>query len=162
LEKGFEEPVVIAGGSPTFPVHAQRAKVECSPGTFIFWDAGYQQMLPEQPFRPAALVVSRVISHPNEGVWCTDLGHKSIASENPLGNRVVFLNAPGLQFRGQSEEHLVVQAEESNGYRVGEVLYGLPYHICPTCALYERALVVEEGRVTAEWKIVSRDRKIRS
>ena len=26
----------------------------CSPGTFIFWDAGYQQLMPEEPFQWAA------------------------------------------------------------------------------------------------------------
>lgn len=160
IKSGFEEPVIIAGGSPTFPIHTQRAKVECSPGTFIFWDASYQQMLPDQPFLPAALVVSRVISHPEENIWCTDLGHKSIAAENPLSNRVTFINAPALQFLGQSEEHLVVQSNEQDALKLGDVLYGLPYHICPTCALYDRALVVIDGKVTTEWKIISRDRKI--
>ncbi len=29
---------IVAGGSPTFPVHAQRQNIECSPGTFVFWD----------------------------------------------------------------------------------------------------------------------------
>jgi D-threonine aldolase len=160
IKSGFEEPAVIVGGSPTFPIHAQREKVECSPGTFIFWDASYQQLLPEQPFLPAALVVSRVISHPEETIWCTDLGHKSIAAENPLSNRVLFLNAPALQFMGQSEEHLTVQTEDPGSFKLGDVLYGLPFHICPTCALYDRALIVVDGNVATEWKIVARDRKI--
>ncbi len=160
IKAGFEEPIVIAGGSPTFPIHAQREKVECSPGTFIFWDAGYTQKLPEQPFQPAALVLSRIISQPGETILCTDLGHKSIAAENSLGHRVSFLNAPELRAIAQSEEHLVVQADKGHGYQVGDVLYGLPFHICPTCALYEKALVVEHGNVTTEWPIVSRNRKI--
>src|SRR2546421_4841499 len=41
MESGFPEPVIVAGGSPTFPVHARRKTVECSPGTFIYWDKGY-------------------------------------------------------------------------------------------------------------------------
>ena len=32
---------VVAGGSPSFSVHAAHHKVECSPGTFIFWDQRY-------------------------------------------------------------------------------------------------------------------------
>lgn len=157
---GYAEPFIIAGGSTTFPIHAQRENVECSPGTFIFWDAGYTQKLPEQPFQPAALVLSRIISQPAETIFCTDLGHKSIAAENPLTNRVRFLNAPDLQPIGQSEEHLVVQADKAHHYKVGDVLYGLPYHICPTCALYEKALIVENGAVTTAWPIISRNRKI--
>ena len=47
---------VVAGGSPTFPAHAER-RVECSPGTFVFWDWGYKHQLPDEPFEYAALVV---------------------------------------------------------------------------------------------------------
>ncbi|MCU7549976.1 D-TA family PLP-dependent enzyme [Chitinophagaceae bacterium LB-8] len=160
MKAGLEKPIIIAGGSPTFPIHAQRKKVECSPGTFIFWDDGYTQKLSEQPFQTAALVLTRIISLPSETMLCTDLGHKSIAAENPLGNRVSFLNAPDLKVISQSEEHLVLQAEKGHHYKVGDVLYGLPYHICPTCALYEKGLVVENGSVTNEWPIISRNRKI--
>jgi D-threonine aldolase len=160
VKKGLPEPIIVAGGSPTFPIHAKRKKIECSPGTFIYWDAGYQQGLAEQPFLPAALVVSRVISHPGENLLCFDLGHKSIAAEKELNNRVVFINAPELKFIGQSEEQLVAETDKQYNYKVGDVFYGLPFHICPTCALYERAFVVEDKKVTGEWKIIARDRKI--
>ena len=160
IQKGLPEPVIVAGGTPSFPVHAKREKVQCSPGTFIYWDAGYLQKYKEQPFLPAALVISRIISLPNETTICADLGHKSVASENPLNNRVYFINAPGLIVIGQSEEHLVLQANKDHHYKTGDVLYGIPVHVCPTCALYERALIVEDGKVTSEWKIIARDRKI--
>jgi len=160
VQKGFPEPVIVAGGTPSFPVHAKREKVQCSPGTFIYWDAGYLQKYKEQPFLPAALVISRIISLPNETTICADLGHKSVASENPLNNRVYFINTPELTFIGQSEEHLVLQANKDHHYKTGDVLYGIPVHVCPTCALYERALIVEDGKVTGEWKIIARDRKI--
>jgi D-serine deaminase-like pyridoxal phosphate-dependent protein len=159
-EKNLAEPIIIAGGSPTFPIHAARKDIECSPGTFIFWDKGYQATCPEQPFVTAALVISRIISLPRKNTLCLDLGHKSIASENELGKRVYFLNAPELQFIGHSEEHLVAKAPEGHSYKPGDVLYGLPYHICPTCALYERAIVIENNEVEDEWKIIARDRKI--
>jgi len=160
IRKGLVEPIIIAGGSPTFSVHAKREKVECSPGTFIYWDAGYQQGLAEQPFLPAALVLSRVISHPGDNLICLDLGHKSVAAEKDLNSRVVFLNAPELKFVGQSEEHLVAETDTQHNYQLGDILYGLPFHICPTCALYERAVTIEDGKTTGEWKIIARDRKI--
>jgi D-serine deaminase-like pyridoxal phosphate-dependent protein len=160
VEKGFATPVVVAGGSATFPIHAKRQGVECSPGTFIYWDAGYEQLLPEQPFLPAALVLTRIISLPGGKRICTDLGHKSVASENMLSRRVRFINAPELNVISQSEEHLVLEGGENHPYRIGDVLYGLPYHICPTCALYERAFVVEDKTATTAWKIIARDRKL--
>ncbi len=160
VEKGFKEPTIIAGGSPAFPIHAKRKDIECSPGTFIFWDKGYETMCKEQGFLTAALVISRIISLPGSTKLCLDLGHKSIAAENELSKRVYFLNAPELTFAGHSEEHLIVEAPLNHSYKPGDVLYGLPYHICPTVALHERALVAENDEVTGEWKIVARDRKI--
>lgn len=159
-QRGFDELIVVAGGSPTFPIHAQRENIECSPGTFVYWDMGYQTEMKEQPFLTAALVVTRVISLPDETEICLDLGHKSIAAEKELGKRVFFLNAPDLVFTGQSEEHLVAKAGKDHKYKVGDVLYGLPYHICPTVALYERAITIENNNISRGWKNIARDRKI--
>ena len=151
---------VIAGGSPTFPVHARRQNVQCSPGTFVYWDKGYSDQFPDQPFVPAALVVSRVISLRGDSRVCVDLGHKSIAAENDIAKRVNFLNVQGLKPVGQSEEHLVLEAGPGHGYHIGDVFYGVPFHVCPTVALYERAFTVENGRVGGEWKNAARDRKL--
>lgn len=160
LTRGFEEPVIVAGGTPTFPIHAGRKNIECSPGTFVYWDAGYIQNFPEQAFLPAALVITRVVSLPGKTKICMDMGHKSIAAENELSNRVVFLNASDIKPVSQSEEHLVAEVPEGHSYKIGDALYALPVHICPTAALYERSLIVENGEVISEWKTAARDRKI--
>ncbi|HEY4110233.1 D-TA family PLP-dependent enzyme [Puia sp.] len=152
---------IIAGGSPTFPIHAKRAAdIQCSPGTFVYWDKGYADGFPDQPFQPAALVVTRVISLRGDTRLCLDLGHKSIAPENDLPRRVSFLNGPHLNAVGQSEEHLVVEAGPNHGFRIGDIFYGIPFHVCPTIALYDRALTVEAGRITGAWKNTARDRSI--
>ncbi|HVX52707.1 MAG TPA: alanine racemase, partial [Chitinophagaceae bacterium] len=153
------KPALVTSGSPTFPTHAKREDIECSPGTFVFWDWGYKTALPDEPFELAALVVTRVISVIDENTICTDLGHKSVAAENPLP-RVHFLNAPGVTPAGQSEEHLVAKVPAGHKFTVGDVLYGVPVHICPTVALYERAFVIENNEAAAEWKVIARDRKI--
>ncbi|TSD66934.1 D-TA family PLP-dependent enzyme [Inquilinus sp. KBS0705] len=157
---GHAKPVVIAGGSPTYPILAVRNDVECSPGTFVYWDRGYQLAFPEQEFQTAALIVTRVISLPDETKLCLDVGHKSVSAENELNKRIYFLNAPKLKFISQSEEHLVIDAGGDHQFKVGDILYGLPYHICPTIALYERAITIENEDVTGEWLNIARDRKI--
>ena len=153
-------PNIIAGGSPTFPIHAKRKNVECSPGTFIYWDKGYLDQCPEQNFLPAAVLVTRIISLPSPTRVCTDLGHKSVAAENEISKRIFFLNAQGLTPVSQSEEHFVCETENNHDYKTGDVLYGIPYHICPTVALYERAYIVEDGKITGEWKNIARNRKL--
>jgi len=157
---GLEQPIMVISGSPTFAIHAQRKDVECSPGTFVYWDRSYQESFPDLGFLPAALLVCRVVSIVNATTICLDLGHKSVAPENPLNRRVYFLIAEELKPVSQSEEHLVVETGTPNRYKVGDVLYGMPYHVCPTCALYDTAYVIENGRVKEEWQMVARDRKL--
>ncbi|MET1056657.1 MAG: D-TA family PLP-dependent enzyme [Pedobacter sp.] len=160
IAAGLPKPVVVAGGTPTFPLYAAFDDVECSPGTFILWDKGYQDAFAEQEYLTAALVISRVISISGSGTITVDLGHKSVAAENELPRRVYFLNAPQAKFIGQSEEHLVLDAGADNGFEIGDVLYGLPIHICPTVALYGTAALVQDQEISGEWKITARERKI--
>lgn len=159
-ERSKKNPTIVAGGTPTFPIHAKRVGVEASPGTFIFWDKGYQQLLAEQPFEFSALIVTRVISRPADQTITVDLGHKSIASENPLNQRVHFLDATGLTPIGHSEEHLVLRVDENKSLLPGDALYGVPHHICPTVALHDEAAVCSDGEVKTFWPILSRRRKI--
>lgn len=150
---------IIMGGTPTFPVHVGRQDVEYSPGTFVFWDWGYKEMLADLPFQYAALVVCRVISIIDINHVCLDLGHKSVAAENPLP-RVHFLNAPDATPVSQSEEHLVIKIENSSEFPIGKLLYGVPVHICPTVALYDKAYTINKNEYTDLWRVIARDRSI--
>ncbi|MEM9933736.1 MAG: D-TA family PLP-dependent enzyme [Bacteroidota bacterium] len=159
-EKGITIPKVVAGGSPTFPVHSLRENIFVSPGTYVFWDYGYEKMLPELPFEWAAIIATRIISKPGENRLTLDLGHKAIAAENPLEKRVYFPALPKAVFVGQSEEHLVIHTEEEGQYQVGDVLYGVPHHICPTVALHQQAYVIKSYQIIDHWKVSARDRML--
>ena len=151
--------LLVIGGSPSFPTHTKRRNVQYSPGTFVFWDWGYKHMVPDQPFEFAALVITRIISIMDHETVCTDLGHKSVAAENPLP-RVHLLNALDAIPIGQSEEHLVLKMTDTSKWKVGDVLYAVPVHICPTVALYDWAVIVENNEVIDNWKVIARTRKI--
>lgn len=157
---GLPKPIIIAGGSPTFSVHAKREGIECSPGTFIYWDHGYSVLCPEQEFMPAAVLLTRVVSLPGENKICIDLGHKSVAAENEISKRVFFLEHESLQPVSQSEEHLVLENKSDHQFAPGDILYGIPFHICPTVALYDGIRIIENGECTGEWKNIARNRKI--
>jgi len=152
-------PLIVAGGSPTFPIHATREHVQCSPGTCLLWDAGYQKHFPDLGFLTAALVLTRVVSKPARDKLCLDLGHKAIAAENPHP-RVEFFDLPEARAVMHSEEHLVLQTDQAQGFQLGDCLYGVPWHICPTVALYGQAWIIENNRAVSEWKILARERKI--
>jgi D-serine deaminase-like pyridoxal phosphate-dependent protein len=150
---------VLAGGSPTFAIHAARSDVSLSPGTTVLWDAGYAHKMPDLPFQPAAVLLSRVISRPAGRQVCLDLGHKAVASEMPHP-RTVFLNLPDATALSHSEEHLVVEAPAADSFRVGDVVYSLPWHVCPTMALHQEVWLVENGRASVRWTVQARSRRI--
>ncbi len=160
VSNGLSYPIIIAGGSPAYSVHCKREEVECSPGTFIYWDKGYADICPEQDFISAAILITRVISLCEGGNICTDLGHKSVAAENELTKRVFFPDYNYLQATGQSEEHLVLENNSKHSFIPGDVLYGIPFHICPTVALYDSIKIIENGKYLDDWKNIARDRKI--
>ncbi len=157
---GFAKPDIVAGGSLTFPIHAQRGDITCSPGTFVYWDRNYERFFRDGPFEVAALLLTRVVSLPDAIKICLDVGYKAVASESDIEHRIFFLNAPRLKIISHSEEHLVVEAEPGHGYRPGDVLYAVPFHICPTAALYEKAFAIEKGKCTGTWKTAGRNRTI--
>jgi D-serine deaminase-like pyridoxal phosphate-dependent protein len=156
LVQAGHDVLVVVGGSPTFPIHAQRANVECSPGTFVFWDKGYSDICAEQPFLPAAMVLSRVISLPFPGKVCLDLGHKSIAAENDVSRRAFFANEPDASLLSQSEEHGLVEPAPGAQHKPGDLMYVIPYHVCPTVNLYEKMVVVKDHKVAGTWRIAAK------
>src|SRR5690606_23362107 len=115
-------PEIIAGGTPTFPIHARRPNVTCSPGTCLLWDEGYGTGLPDQPFLVAAQLLTRVISKPQVGFVTLDLGHKAVSAENPINRRVFFPQLEDYEVVSQSEEHLVVKTPRAATLQVGDAL----------------------------------------
>lgn len=150
---------IVAGGSPTFSIHARRADVECSPGTTVFWDSGYGNKLRDLNFLPAALVLSRIVSKPGSNLLCLDLGHKALGSEMPHP-RVQFLNLTDHNAVTHSEEHLVVETSDADRFNIGDCLYGIPRHICPTVALHSTAVVIENHEIVGSWDVAARERRI--
>jgi D-serine deaminase-like pyridoxal phosphate-dependent protein len=152
---------IIAGGSNTFSFYAVQENVECGPGTFVFWDANYQMNLPEQNFRTAAVVVGTIISKPTNTTFCIDIGYKAVASENTIDKRLIILNDENLIPIAHSEEHLIIENKGKNQYEIGDTIYALPYHVCPTCALYDSVQVVnKKHQIYDQWLVAARGRKI--
>jgi D-serine deaminase-like pyridoxal phosphate-dependent protein len=90
---------------------------------------------------------------------CLDLGHKAVAAEMPHP-RTVFLNLPDATALSHSEEHLVVESPAADALRLGDVIYSLPWHVCPTVALHQEVWLAENGRATRAWTVQARSRRI--
>lgn len=147
---------LVVGGTPSFLVHHQNPNFVCSPGTFVFFDTGYAKLYPKESIQLAVQIIGRIISKPTNHTICMDVGHKSVAPENAIENRVSFIDHPAWQLLSQSEEHGIVEVGDSSPYAIGDVIRMYPYHICPTVALHQ-SLQVTDG---STWKVLARDRKI--
>ncbi|MCK4880824.1 MAG: D-TA family PLP-dependent enzyme [Bacteroidales bacterium] len=155
-QDGIEVGELACGGTPTFPVHASYPSRTLCPGTPLLWDAGYSKSIPDLDFLPAAVVAGRVISKPKQQL-CLDLGYKSVAAEMDHP-RVHFLELETDGVINHSEEHLVLSSSEADHLSVGDVVYALPSHICPTMALHEQVYVVRNQQITETWRVVARKR----
>jgi D-serine deaminase-like pyridoxal phosphate-dependent protein len=159
--RGLPVPRVVTGGTPTFPVYAEMdlPGQECAPGTCVLHDHGYGTRFADiTGFVPAALLLTRVISRPTPNRITLDLGYKAVASDPPAGKRCVLLNVPDYTPVLQNEEHFVIETPVAERFGPGDVVYAVPTHVCPTCALHKSAYVVEGGRVVDQWDIIARDR----
>ncbi len=161
-QSGLPVPTLVCGGTPTFPVYAEMKDpaIELSPGTCIFHDAGYGSLFIDLPFQPAAAVLTRVVSRPAANRATLDIGNKAVAADPPKGHRVYFPDFPEAAQDIHNEEHMVIIDDGTARLNPGDTLFGIPMHICPTSALYEKVCVVENGNVVGEWPVTGRNRQI--
>jgi D-serine deaminase-like pyridoxal phosphate-dependent protein len=157
-------PEVVTAGTPTMTDSLSYAGFRdagfshrMSPGTIVYCDATSLAQFPgEYHFRPAALVVTRVVSHPRPGIITCDAGHKSVSADAGVPTCVV-VGHPELTPLSPSEEHLPMAVKEGAiAPPVGELLYLLPRHICPSVNNFDDALLVRNGRIEAVEKVSAR------
>jgi D-serine deaminase-like pyridoxal phosphate-dependent protein len=151
---------LVVGGTPSFLVHRSNNRFVCSPGTFVFFDVGYRNLFPENTFKMAVQIIGRVISKPTNSTICIDLGHKSVAAENSIDNRVRFIDFPHWTLKSQSEEHGIIEVQDHSNIIIGQIIRMYPYHICPTVALHQNLQVIEHDEMVGEWLVKARNRKI--
>ncbi|HYX00088.1 MAG TPA: D-TA family PLP-dependent enzyme [Candidatus Elarobacter sp.] len=168
LERGgVRVPEVITAGTPTFPCSLAFQGFRdgsflhrVSPGTVVYCDATSLSQLPsEYGYRPAVLVLTRVVSRPRAGIVTCDAGHKAVSADAGVPTCVVVGHSE-LTPLAPSEEHLPMALQGSAaGPQVGEALYLLPRHVCPTVNNFDCALLVRDGEVQAVEKVSARGRE---
>lgn len=164
---GVSVPEVITAGTPTLPCslayegfRGKKFIHRVSPGTIVYNDATSLAQLPaEYNLRPAVLVLSRVVSRPRAGVVTCDAGHKAVSADCGVPTCVV-VGHPELTPLSPSEEHLPMSvAEGAEGPQVGEALYLLPRHVCPTVNNFDCALLVGDGQIKSVERVSARGRE---
>ncbi len=162
LESSMNQPLaIVVGGSPSFMAHALLGWEDAvfSPGTLVLHDCGYGSSFSDMNhFQPAALLLTRVISRPFPGRVTLDLGYKSVSADPPMGKRAQFPEFPEARIVMQSEEHLVLEGPGLDDLALGRCLWAIPYHVCPTVALHDWAVIWENGQLRKSWEIDARTR----
>jgi D-serine deaminase-like pyridoxal phosphate-dependent protein len=158
---------VITAGTPTFPCslsypefRGKRFVHRVSPGTAVYNDAtSLAQLPPEYGYKPAVLVMSRVVSRPRADMICCDGGHKAVSADAGVPTCVVVGHAE-LTPQSPSEEHLPMTiADGATAPKVGDVIYLLPRHVCPTVNNFDCAVLVRNQAVVSVEKVSARGRE---
>jgi D-serine deaminase-like pyridoxal phosphate-dependent protein len=164
---GAHVPELITAGTPTFPCSLSyqgfrqgRFVHRVSPGTIVYGDAASMAQLPQDyGYQPAALVLTRVVSHPHAGVVTCDAGHKTVSADAGVPTCVV-LGHPELTPLSPSEEHLPIAVSDNTaGPQLGDALFLLPRHICPTVNNFDSALLVRNGHIESVEDVTARGRE---
>jgi D-serine deaminase-like pyridoxal phosphate-dependent protein len=164
---GVEVGEVIAGGTPVLPCvisypgfRGTRFIYRASPGTVVYCDTDTLGVLPtSMGYRPAALVLARVVSTSVPGRFACDAGHKAVSVDAGVPNCVV-LGWDGLLPSHPSEEHLPVSvAPGAVAPALGEILYLVPKHVCPTVNNFSEALIIQDGDVAGVETVSARGRE---
>jgi D-serine deaminase-like pyridoxal phosphate-dependent protein len=101
-----------------------------------------------------------VVSRPAPGRITCDAGHKTVSADagTPTCHAI---GRPELSPSRPSEEHLPIDAPPSASLpEIGETLYLVPMHICPTVNNFDHALIVAGGKVVGVERVTARGREI--
>src|SRR5262249_34091218 len=131
-----------------------------SPGTVVYCDAtSLAQLPPEYGYLPAAVVMTRVVSHPAPGMITCDAGHKTVSADAGVPTCVV-LGHPEPEPLAPSEEHLPMRVAESTPVpAIGELLFLVPRHVCPTVNNFDDAVIVSGGNLITVEPVSARGRE---
>jgi D-serine deaminase-like pyridoxal phosphate-dependent protein len=155
---------IVTAGTPAFPCTltykpfmSAAVQHSASPGTVVYTDATTLAQLPREfAYQPAALVLATVVSRPTAHRITADAGHKAISAD--AGDpSCVAVGRPELRGAHPSEEHLPfdVQADAPLP-AIGETLYLIPRHVCPTVNNFDAALLIEDGGAISVERVTAR------
>jgi D-serine deaminase-like pyridoxal phosphate-dependent protein len=151
-QAGIETPEVITAGTPAFPCSLTYTPFSAgsfvhrvSPGTVVYCDTtSLTQLSPEYGYTPAAAVMTRVVSRPAPDIITCDAGHKTVSADAGVPTCVV-LGHPELEPMTPSEEHLPMKVTSGAGPAIGDSLFLIPRHVCPTVNNFDEAVIVQSG-----------------
>jgi len=153
---GFEAKIVSGGSTPgasKTPLIPRTTEIR--PGTYVFYDANSIEAKACVEADCALRVLSTVVSTSVPGQCVIDAGSKTLSSDQTVGSGT-FGIIVGREWtpRKLNEEHGYVEIHSPA--RVGEKVWVIPSHVCPTVNLHDEVWYGRGGRVEGSWKVAAR------
>jgi len=153
---GFTAKIGSGGSTPgasKTPLIPQTTEIR--PGTYVFYDASSMEAKVCVEEDCALRVLTTVVSTAVPGQCVIDAGSKTLSSDQTVGSGTYghFIGQPWT-LRKLNEEHGYVEIDAPA--RVGEKVWLVPSHVCPTVNLHDEIWYGRGGRVQGSWKVTAR------
>jgi D-serine deaminase-like pyridoxal phosphate-dependent protein len=151
------QPEIVSGGSTPgagkTPLVPQTTEIR--PGTYVFYDASSLAANLCSEADCALRVLTTVVSTAVPGQCLIDGGSKTFSSDATHGVGT-FGHFPGRAWtmRKMNEEHGYV--EITSPVKIGEKVWVVPSHVCPTVNLHDEVWYGRNGRVEGRWTVTAR------
>ena len=153
---GFNAKIVSGGSTPgaaKTPLIPQTTEIR--PGTYVFYDASSLEARICEEKDCALRVLTTVVSTSVPGQCVIDAGSKTLSSDQTVGTGTYghFIGRPWTVHK-LNEEHGYVEIH--GPARIGEKVWLVPSHVCPTVNLHDEIWYGRDGRVDGSWKVAAR------
>lgn len=162
-KEGIELETISIGATPSL-MYAEILPgiTEIRPGTYVLMDAAQGHALNDYS-KCAVTVLATVVSKPTEERVVLDTGVKALTLFT-RGKGICHTPGFGLvkgfgdvRLNKLYDEHGLINNKEVNKkLNIGDKVEIIPNHVCPTCNLYDKIYLVEDGKVVDELPILCR------
>ena len=153
---GFAVKIVSGGstpGAPKTPLIPQTTEIR--PGTYVFYDTSSLDANLCEEADCALRVLTTVVSTAVPGQCVIDAGSKTLSSDQTVGSGTYgHVVGHGWTIRKLNEEHGYVEIH--GPAHVGEKVWVVPSHVCPTVNLHDEIWYGRKGQVEGSWKVAAR------
>ena len=152
--KGIEAPAValVLSKSQGIPDAATGA-TEIISGSYALMDSASRAAIPD--LRPAARLLTTVMTHQDEGLVWLDAGQKATSIDTGLPD---VDGIPGAAVSRMSAEHGGMVLEQGGSWDIdlGSKVWLVPHNIANTVNVYDYIHAVRDGKLEAVWEVAAR------
>ncbi|MFZ7104708.1 MAG: D-TA family PLP-dependent enzyme [Peptococcaceae bacterium] len=164
-QEGLEIEVISIGATPSLMQGEILPGItEIRPGTYILMDGAQGHAINDYS-RCALTVLATVVSKPTPERTVLDTGVKALTAFT-RSNGICYTPGFGLvkgfenlRLAKLYDEHGLINNREVNQkLKIGDKVEIIPNHVCPTCNLYDKIHMVQDGKVIVEFPVLGRGR----